>query len=228
MSPLLRSSGIGRLHGLRDGGRRAFRLHFGKGLARCGIDCLESECGGQVPHDHIAIAWIELDRVTPPADLLGGNERGAAAGEDNEHDAAALGSIENRIGDECDRLDRRVQGEVRVAVLAEAVDARVGPDIGPVPPVAIQLDVVDVWRAAGLDHENQLVLGAVERAHAAVGLGPDAEVFELTVNRLAGARDFAGVAPVHTNEVDRSLGAIFNKPAEYGLEELRKLGLSVL
>ena len=52
----------------------------------------------------------------------------------------------------------------------------IAPDVGAVAAVSAELDVVDVRRRAGLEDEDELVLGAVERAHAGVGLGPDAEV----------------------------------------------------
>ena len=57
-------------------------------------------------------------------------------------------------------------------------------------------------RRADLEHEDELVLGAVERAHAAVGLVPDAEVLELREHRLAGGKQLAHVAPVHADEGD--------------------------
>jgi hypothetical protein len=39
---------------------------------------------------------------------------------------------------------------------------------------------------AGFPHEDELVLATVEATHPAVGLDPDNEVLELTVNGVAG------------------------------------------
>jgi len=44
-----------------------------------------------------------------------------------------------------------------------------------------KFDVVDVCRNAGLEDEDQLMLRPVKTAHAAVGLGPDAEILELGI-----------------------------------------------
>ncbi len=48
---------------------------------------------------------------------LGGDQRGARAGEGVEHDVIPLRAVEDRIGDESDRLDERVHGGIDVAVL---------------------------------------------------------------------------------------------------------------
>jgi hypothetical protein len=61
--------------------------------------------------------------------------------------------------------------------------------------VLAELDVVDMRSAAGLEHEDQLMLGPVKRPHAAVGLGPDAEILELAVGRFTGGEDLAEVPP---------------------------------
>ncbi len=46
-----------------------------------------------------------------------------------------------------------------------------------------------------LEHEYELMLGAVERSHAAVGLRPNAQILEFAVGRLAGGDDLAEVTP---------------------------------
>jgi hypothetical protein len=52
-----------------------------------------------------------------------------------------------------------------------------------------------------LEHEHQLVLRAVERAHAGIRLPPDAQVQKLGVDGAKRAHEFAEMAPVHADEV---------------------------
>jgi hypothetical protein len=152
-------------------------------FAGLGVDSLETCYFGQPPNDHIAVAGIELDAVSTPAGALGRDQRGAGSRKDIEHDAFAPRAVENRVGDECDWLDRRVHGQVLIAATTEPVDTGVGPDIRPVPAMLAQLDVVDVPALARLEHEHELVLRAIERAHAAIRLGPDAQILEAPSNR---------------------------------------------
>jgi hypothetical protein len=42
-----------------------------------------------------------------------------------------------------------------------------------------QLEIVDVRSRPTLPHEHKFMLGTVERAHAAIGLVPDSEIFHL-------------------------------------------------
>ena len=145
--------------------------------------------------------------VAPAAGALGGDQRRARAAEGVEDEPLALRAVENGVGDERDRLHGRVHGEVVVTRGAEGVDAGIGPDVRAVAAVLAELDVVDVRRVARLEDEDQLVLRAVERAHAAIGLRPDAEVLELGVGPACRGQDLALMAPVHADEVDRAVAA---------------------
>ena len=138
----------GRLCG-HSGFRGTFLLDLGEGLAGGGVGCLYVDRGGEPPDDHVAISRIELDAVAAPSGLLGGDQRGAAAGEGVEHDATALRAVENRIGDQLDRLYGGVEREFRIAILAETIDARIRPDIGPIAAVFAELDIVDMRPRAG-------------------------------------------------------------------------------
>ncbi len=91
-----------------------------------------------------------------------------------------------------------------------------------------ELEVVDVGCGPGFPHEHQLVLGAVERAHAGVGLVPDAEVLELAVDRAAGAEHLPQVAPVHADLMDRSVDGILGETLKDRLQKGRELGLAHL
>ena len=49
--------------------------------------------------------------------------------------------------------------------------------------------------------KDELVLGAVERAHAGIRLVPDAEVQEAAIDRSSDRRDLLHVAPVHADKM---------------------------
>src|SRR5712671_1589075 len=90
--------------------------------------------------NRIDIARIELRPVAAPAGALGRDHRGAAAEEPVEHDVAAGGAVEDRVGDQAHRLYRRVQcQEVPLLGLArERVGPGVLPDIAAVPAEAAE------------------------------------------------------------------------------------------
>ena len=60
------------------------------------------------------------------------------------------------------------------------------PNRSAMSTVAPELDIVAVRRPAVLEDKDQLVLAAVERAHAGIVFDPDAKVFELGVDRFSG------------------------------------------
>src|SRR5262245_64677993 len=85
-----------------------------------------------------------------------------------------------------------------------------------------KLEVVDVRGGATFEHEDQLVLRAIERAHSGVRLIPDAHVLELGIDRASRRRDLGDVPPVHTDLMDRSIAAIGRQIAEYGRKKARE------
>ena len=85
----------------------------------------------------------------------------ARTGELIEHHVATRRAVEQRIGDERDRLYRRVRGERLHAVAAERVDARIGPDIGAIATETTQFDIVSV--------SDGRQLGTRRSVHAANG-----------------------------------------------------------
>ena len=152
----------------------------------------------------IDVLRIQFDRPGVPAGPLGGNQDRAAAGERVEDDPLAMAAVADRVGDQADRLDGRVQGQE--LALAAAIDARVRPHVGAVAAVLAELEVVDVRRVALLEDIDQLVLAAVEGAHAGVVLVPDAQLRE---DRRAGCggKELGHMAPVHEEVADRPVRA---------------------
>jgi len=68
--------------------------------------------------------------------------------------------------------------------------------------MSTELDVVEVWCVTDSEHPNKLMLAAVERALAGVRLHPDHDVQRLAVDRIAGLKQLADVAPVHAHEMN--------------------------
>src|SRR6266404_723433 len=69
------------------------------------------------------------------------------------------------------------------------------------------------------------MLRAIERAHAAIVFGPDADVLQLRVGSSAGRHYFRAMAPIHALEMNRTVHRIARQMAAYRLQECRKLGL---
>src|SRR5689334_25166270 len=92
-----------------------------------------------------------------------------------------------------------------LAVAGKGVGPGVLPDIAAVAPKLAELDIVAVPVAAVFENEDKLVLAAVERAHPGIVLDPDAEVFQLAIDAAAGDQQVFGMAPVHADEVQRTV-----------------------
>ena len=107
-----------------------------------------------------------------------------------------------------DGLDRRMGGKLLVAVPVEAVIAGISPDVGAIPAIFAKPEIVDMLGLALLPDEDQLMLGALEAAHAARALVPDDEVFQLAIGPLAGLLHFRQMPPIDALEVDRTIGAV--------------------
>ncbi|UGY17354.1 hypothetical protein WDM22_09130 [Bradyrhizobium septentrionale] len=84
----------------------------------------------------------------------------------------------------------------------------------PLKGSSAEFDIVEMRRGAGLEDADELVLGAVERAHAGVALGPDADVFKLAIGVLAGCEHVLDMAPIDALELDGAIGRKGSKMAE--------------
>ncbi len=83
------------------------------------------------------------------------------------------------------------------------------PDIGAIATAVAQPESVGVSGGAMFEHEDQLMLRAIERSHASIGLVPDHHI--LVLGEYVSARDkqLAHMAPVHAGEGD---GAVAHGP----------------
>src|SRR5215472_11608014 len=93
----------------------------------------------------------------------------------------------------------------------ERVGARIAPYVTAVTAELTKLDVVAMSGMAVLEHEDQLVLAAVKRSHTAVVLRPHAQVLKFGIGLAPGREQLAHVAPVHTDEMERTLDAVAGK-----------------
>ena len=94
---------------------RAFQPNLVPGLSGCCKDRRSAAHALPAQERDIDIARIQLDRARVTTGALGRNQDRAAAAEGIQDDALAMTAIANRVGNQADRLDRRVQREQFVA-----------------------------------------------------------------------------------------------------------------
>jgi hypothetical protein len=118
------------------------------------VDGVTTREGLPAPDCDIDIARIDFESAGLPADPFGREQRRARAAEGVEHDVVAVGAVFDRIGDERDRLHRRVRAQVVHAAGAKRVGAGVFPDIGAGAAVAAEFDSVEVRGTSDAKHAN--------------------------------------------------------------------------
>src|SRR5262249_954445 len=171
----------------------------------------------------VGVIGIDFDPIAAPPGLFCCDQGGAAAGKDVENDATTLGAIENRVGYQGCRLNRRLHGKFGVAILAKAVYTRLIPDIAAMATKAPQFEVVDVLSAAVLEHENQFMLRPVKASHTGIGLRPDTKVFEFAVWLCGRLQKLADMAPIDADKMYRAIGAELGETRKGRLEKLGEL-----
>ena len=102
----------------------------------------------------VDIMGVNFECVSDASRALRGNDRGPTAGEGVKNDPTVRGDVTHGIGDQSDRLDSGVHGECFVTARAEAVHARIAPDVGPVAPPLAQPKIVDVRGGARFESED--------------------------------------------------------------------------
>src|SRR6476620_9322121 len=111
-----------------------------------------------------------------------------------------------------------MQGQI-IPVAAKAVNASIASDVRAISAVLAEFYIVNVGSGARLENEHKFVLRPVQGTHATVVLDPDAEVFQAGICGSAGGQHFLEMAPVHALKMNRSVGRVGRKMAEYGLQE---------
>lgn len=100
---------------------------------------------------------IQFDAVSAPASFFGSEQRGAAASECIQDNAATFGAIENSIADQGERFRCRMSGKRRLPVLPETAHAGIFPDVCSAAAKAAKFDVIDVLCAAVLVDKDEFV-----------------------------------------------------------------------
>jgi hypothetical protein len=90
--------------------------------------------------------------------------------------------------------------------------------------VLAEFEGIEVSTIGLLEHEHQLVLGAVKRAHAGVVLGPHDQVLGSQALLAARAGQFEQVPPVHEHEQDGSVPGMGLRTAEERRKERGEFG----
>ena len=88
---------------------------------------------------------------------------------------------------------------------AKAVDTGIFPDVGPIASRFTKPEIVDVRRATLFENKYQLVAGAIECTHAAIGFGPYDKIFKLVIDGFPGGLQLDHVPPVHAYEMNRTV-----------------------
>src|ERR1700750_2457069 len=86
------------------------------------------------PNSGINVERIDLYAVADSTDTLRRHQRRSAAEEGIENQLAAFRAVQDRVSDQCDRLNRRMQGQ-QVALLAtptKSIHAWIVPNIGAI------------------------------------------------------------------------------------------------
>ena len=66
------------------------------------------------------------------------------------------------------------------------------------------------------------MLAAIKTAHASISFGPDAEIFQFGVDRIAGRHHLGDVPPIHAYVVDGAVRCVGDQAIEHRFQEIRK------
>src|SRR5580658_40162 len=85
----------------------------------------------------------------------------------------------------------------------ERIRTWIGPDIGPIPTILPQLDIVAMGSSDLLKDKDQLMLRPIQTPHSTGAFVPNAKRFKLLIYLRASRREFGQMPPVHTDVVQR-------------------------
>src|SRR5947208_7468049 len=108
---------------------------------------------------------------------------------------------------------------------AQRADAGIVPDVRAIAPMLAELKIIAVHCGPTLPHEHQLMLRAIERAHASIGLVPDTEVLELAIDLAAGGEHLPHVAPIHADLMDRAINGVLGETLKHRFQKCDEFGL---
>src|SRR5258708_9191200 len=194
---------------LRRTGPDLRNFHLNRALFGNFLKCLAAgERGGlagqslPAPNGDVDISRVDLQWARLAVGSLRRDEDSAATSTRVENNIALFGTVPDCICNQANRLDCRVHLQLVHTARAKRIDPGIIPYIGPVASVLAKLKIIEVRSRSRFPNENQFVFGAIETAHAAVGLVPDAEIFQLRVDGISSCKHFLHMTPVHTSVMD--------------------------
>jgi hypothetical protein len=117
----------------------------------------------------IDVERIKFDDAGDPATSFGSQNCRSASRERIKNKPVTPAAVADQVRDQGDGFDGGVQFELTLPSGMEAIDPGIIENIGPVPPLTSQAEIVDVRRGAVLEDGDQLMLAAIKAALAGVG-----------------------------------------------------------
>lgn len=141
--------------------------------------------GLPTPDGHIDIMRVQIHAIGNAPRLFRGHDGGPAAHKRVEDDIIAVRAVAQDVGNHDNGLAGGVHRQLLITMATEGVHASVIPDIGTVAALFAEAKVVDVGRRPILEDQHQLVLITIKCAHTTIILGPNRQLLDGAVNRLA-------------------------------------------
>ena len=187
------------------------------------MDCGLSGTGLPAADGQIAIARIDLDSACCASSSLSSKKDRSATAEGVKNEIAPARTIANRIGDQADRLWRRM-----ISLCAGGRDgARSAlPDVRTRAAVLSKLEVVDMLSATALPEKHQLMARAVKTAQSAIRFDPNANVLELHEVVLTGNEHLWKVPPINERSADCTRGGVLPNMSKGLAEEAGEFRLA--
>jgi len=160
----------------------------------------------------------------PAADLFSRYDSGTAARKGIKDDRTAPRAVAHCVRVHRDRLHGRMHLELVHPAGSETRHAGVTPHVGSRPAARAKAKIVQVRRAALLEHEDEFVLRAIKTALSPVAFDPNAKVLQLVEDRETGSEQLADVPPIHEHIGDRPIRGVVRAVAKRLLEKAGELG----
>src|SRR5882724_9455548 len=181
----------------------AHLFHLIEGASSFPVNRASASEGLPATDGNVHIDRVQFDSIADSADPLSCDNCRSATQERVQNNVRTRCAVQNGVGHQSHRFNCGMQ-QRQIAFFSwsgERIHPRILPDVGAVPSILTQLNVVPVFVFAILENEYQLMLTAVKRSLPAGVFDPDAHVFELRIHRSGSCEEFPDVAPIDENEV---------------------------
>src|SRR5260221_10649031 len=171
------------------------------------------------PDGDIDISGIDLKTVATSPNPLRRQKRCARSAKSVEDDLIAKGTIPYGVGDQGNRLDRRMSVQVFHPASPERICPGIMPDVRAVAAMAAQFHRVLVGQGTGPKNTYQLMLASVKTALPRVGLYPHDKIEHRAVDAPSSGDQFLDMAPVHADIVHGAIGRDLGCCIECGFQK---------